>query len=278
VPTSARFCGKCGCPIAFGPAENVEATIEPRQPAIPPPPPEPQTSSVAYADTAAADDDTVILPSQPQGARDPDVGSGVGRPVFLISVIVAAVVVGGIAAWLYMGQSAPPPYVASAPLVAAVQPPAPPPPPEPPASPPPTAAAAAVISDAPPLPAPTGQPFLPLLRADNEPPAAGVADAAREEEARAKAERARKRAEAKLARDALAAQQAREAALRSAEAAAPPPPSGPKEACAGESSFIARNSCEARVCQTREWMFHPYCMQRRQHEEQKRQGMFGRDE
>ncbi len=276
MPASARFCGKCGCPIAFGPAGNVEATIEPRQRATPPPPPEPQTSPAASADTTGGDTDTVILPSQPRGEPDPDVGSGVGRPLFLISVIIAAVILGGIAAWLYMGQSAPPPLGTNAPVVAAAQPQAAPTPSEPPALPPPTAPAA-VISEASPSPAPTGQPFLPLLRQD-EPPAAGAPDAAREEEARAKAERARKRAEAKLAREALAAQQAREAALRNAEAVPPPPPSGPKESCAGESSFIARNSCEARVCQTREWMFHPYCMQRRQHEEQKRQGMFGREE
>ena len=264
VPAQARFCGKCGCPVAPGPAENVDAYLEPRRPP-------------ASATPSAAIDEPGIGPTPvtPTGiGPDPvtvatagDSRSGVARPMFAASVIVVAGIVGGVIAWLYLSPSPPAaPAPAPTPVVAAPTPPV-----EPAITAPPTAAGPATSEPPPGAQAPTGHPFLPLLEPDR--PAATVPEPPHEEDLRARAERARRRAEARAAKEA-AEQQAREAALRAAEQT-PPPPAGPREACAGETSMFARNSCEARVCQTREWMFHPFCVQRRQLEDQKRGGTFG---
>ena len=273
VPAMARFCGKCGCPIAPGPAEDVQASIEPRQAVTPPTPMADEGSLDAVTEPSPPPTVTGIEAAPEAAAGE---GGGVGKPAFLVAVISVAVIFGGLVAWLYLAGPAPAP-----PLPSAAAPPAPvaaavlePPPP---AAPLPPAAEPAPAGPPPAAQAPTGQPFQSLQQPDQTSPAVPITDAAREEEARAKAERARRRAEAKAAREALALQQAREAAARTAEPP-PAPPAGPKELCAGESSFIARNSCEARTCQLREWMFHPYCMQRRQHEEAKRQGTFGGSE
>lgn len=256
VPAQARFCGKCGCPIPSGPPENVEALIEPRRAVEPEP-----TVPLAEPGDAAAH----IAEPAPQPETTPAAGVDARnsrKPIFLASAIGGTLIVGALAVWFHLGRDAPPATgTAIASPISAT-----------PMSAPPEAPAPATVVGAPAATAATAsQPFQNLL-APAEETQANPAPAS-EAEARARAERTRKRREARLAREA-AEREARAAALRSAEAA-PPPPSSVKEICAGETSFLARNSCEARVCQIKEWMFSPYCVQRRQMEEQKRQGIFG---
>lgn len=261
VPEQARFCGKCGCPIPSGPTENVEALIEPRRA----PDPEPVPSITADERGAAAEVSSApeTIAAVPVNALD-DTGT-IAKPVFLVSVIAAIVVVGSIAFWVYFGQAAP----SAADTNAAGSTPSTPLPPavsapeaaQPPIMPPNTATEVT-----------TGKPFDTLLTPTEEPQIEATPTS--EEEARAKAERARKRHRARLARRA-AEKKAREAALRNAQPPEPPPPSSVKELCAGETSLFNRNSCEARNCQTKEWMFTSYCMQRRKLEDEKRRGVFG---
>jgi hypothetical protein len=271
VPGAARFCAKCGCPIAAGPAENVEAFIEPRRAVAAEPVPEPE-ESVAH--------DPPLPPPKPAdvgsatAARRETVAPGptgghAGRQALIVSAIAVALVVGSLGGWLYLGRSATPSPTSAVPAAAAVPaPPAPDPAPVIPATAPPAAAPAAVVDVPATAAVPASEPFRTLLAPEDASPA--NAAPANDEEARVRAEKARKRRDARLAREATE-RLAREAAMAPPPA---PPPSSPKELCAGESPF-SRNACEARACQSKEWMFNPFCVQRRRLEEQKRQGTFG---
>jgi hypothetical protein len=276
------ICGRCGVPIAFGPAENDETLIRPRR--------LPEAGPIAPPAWAPADgEETLLMPKAIPAASNEasrragpvrsaanggsaSTGMRIVRPLLVISALVTVVVIiGGLAAWMYFGGTEPPPapnasIASAAPVLPpAAAEPAPLPEPPPPSSPP---ASLAPIADASVTTvAPTGAPFHTLLKSQAQAqPSAGVG------EPQAKPERARKRREARLTREAAERQAA---ALKSAEPPQPPPPSSVKELCAKETSFIGRNGCEARYCQAREWMFSPFCVQRRRLEEQKRQGTFG---
>lgn len=296
VPAQARFCGKCGCPISSEPDEpssfpdaflpldtptvpferepivDVDATI------IRPPPRAPQPIAPEVAETGSGEVGQSTTPERPNGRYAPTGNGRLAKPLPLAAIGIAAVLAGALGTWLLLGQTSSIPTSNPAP-VKAVEP-ATPATPAPPLALPAPAPEPAPITTAPPAdsavpPAgtePVAKPFLPLLTPEPEPQR--PRDSVRSDEARAKAERARKREEARLAREAVI-QQAREAALRNSEAAsAPTRPSSPDEICADQSSFMARNSCLTRLCQQSEWMYHSVCVKRREHEEQKRQGSF----
>ncbi len=81
-----------------------------------------------------------------------------------------------------------------------------------------------------------------------------------EQERQRRAEDERRRAE----------QEAAEARARAAAAApAPKAPASPRELCASEDGFFARNTCEARACGQPEWRHHAFCVKRWQDEMRK---------
>lgn len=302
VPAQARFCGKCGCPIGSETAESphppepfppLEPTAIPveatpivdsdatiiRVPTHRPPP------YVGMTDTAYTELPPAPTPRFPDdGPQFPAIAGSAGKPLPFAAVGIVAMLAGAVVAWLLLGQVPSPPTAAppatasksSPPSTTAVEPP-----PSIPAPVVPVPAAVDPVPAAPPVeapaasPGPASHPFLPLTTPDSEPQPTPALRPDRGEEARAKVERKRKREEARMAHEA-AAQQAREAAQRAVEtaAAAPVVPRSPEELCADQTGFISRNGCEARVCQSREWMYHPFCVKRREQEEQKRRGHF----
>lgn len=281
----ARFCGKCGCPLHGEPADAYDEVVEARLEPLAPLPPEadPDVTVIAeaphstwhFAETEIAPDQTPApAPTAGRSGRTAvgaSPASALG-PMFFVAIGIVAVVAIGIGTWSLLGEPVPPP-AKSVPAAATIPPPVVVSPPVAPIADPPPAAPAAVVPAEPPAPAEAApRPFQSLQTPTPAPTPAAASEPSRNDDSR-RAERARKREEARLAREA-AAQQAREAALREAEAAAAKPRS-PEELCADQSGFLARNSCEARLCQTSEWMFHPFCMKRRSLEEQKRQGSGG---
>ena len=274
---TARFCRACGAPLGAAQTGDAEPTL---------------LLSTAKPDRS---DETVLLPRRPHAAppghaddrillhassgddpgQEQGFGDRFGRPLFLISILVALVVGIALLAWLYLEQSAVLP-APSAPVASTVPTPAPTPPPsmppvEQPLAPAPTPEPAAAT---PVLEVPAAKPAEEPAQPPVAVPAAPEREATRPhaDEERVKAERARKRHDARMAREATD-RLAREATTVPSQ---PPPPSSPQELCAGESAFT-RNGCEARVCQSKEWMFSPFCVERRRQEEQKRQGTFGTD-
>lgn len=269
VPAQARFCNKCG----------MRLDVEP-----PPGSTSPYPTLEPLANEASPDVDTVVAASPFDQPTIMDPGPMIQEPAPEVAparprrlpFVVAGLAGASLAAvllWLFLSPSSTP-TVAAPPPPPVAQPLPPPsavpvvPAPEPAAAEPapaPTPASGATVVEAQPAPPPVARPFRNLV----EPRPAEAVPAPTAEELRLRAERAR-RAEERRARE-LAAQQAREAAEREAAAQAAQPRS-PEELCTGESGFMARNSCELRVCQQSQWMYHPFCMKRRELEEYKRRG------
>lgn len=290
VPGQARFCNKCGMRLDIEPppgSDSPSPTLEPLAGDEPEP----------IADTGSGespfDQPTIMDPGPLIQSSPAEIPVSTRRSLPFVIAGVSGAAVAVVVLWMVMAPSGMPPAEtppppapaavmppplpatvvetpASAATVAPAETPAPSAtvlPLEPSAAPAPAAQpGAATIVDTGPASAspPVARPFRNLV----EPRAAETPPPPTAEELRWRAERAR-RAEERKAKE-LAAQQAREAAEREAALLAAQPRS-PEEICAGESGFT-RNSCESRVCQQSQWMYHPFCMKRREAEEHKRRG------